>query len=392
MAEPGSPADESATAARSATAVPAPPAARRRNRSRMRRLRYRFRRLARVLLLALGPFVVLTVGGFWYATSGRIVSTENAYVQAEHILVTPAVDGLVAEVFVRDNQEVERGRPLFRIDPMPFRLEWEKAAAELDAIRYEIGSYRAAHRQAEAELQSARKEAAFLEKEYRRRAQLGGSNALPKVELDRFRREWQSAKERVPEMKEKVGLMLANLGGDPDLAAEDHPRYRLAEAERARAALDLDRTTIRAPASGRIANLDLQAGEYVTEGSPVFSLIAGGDPWIEANLKETQLTHVREGQGVTIRIDAYPDHRWRGTVGGVSAGTGAVFSLLPAQNATGNWVKVVQRIPVRITVLPRADAPVLRAGMSATVEIDTGHERPLPGAVRSALALVGYPR
>ena len=385
MAEPGSSANESA-------AAPAPPATRRRRRRGMRRLRYRLRRLARVLFIALGPLVVLTVGGFWYATSGRIVSTENAYVEAEHVLVTPAVDGLVAEVFVHDNQEVERGRPLFRIDPMPFRLEWEKAAAELDAIRYEIGSYRAAYRQAEAELQSARKEAVFLEKEYRRRAQLGGGNALPKVELDRFRREWQSAKERIPEMQEKVGLMLANLGGDPDLAAEDHPRYRLAEAELARAALDLDRTTVRAPAPGRLANLDLQAGEYVTEGAPVFSLIAGGEPWIEANLKETQLTHVREGQSVTIRIDAYPDQRWRGTVGGVSAGTGAVFSLLPAQNATGNWVKVVQRVPVRIPVLPRAGAPVLRAGMSATVEIDTGYERPLPGVVRSALALVGYPR
>ena len=389
MAEPDAPANESVSAG---AAEPAPPAIRRRSRRGMRLLRHRLRRLGRVLFLAAGPFVVLTAGGFWYATSGRIVSTENAYVQAEHILVTPAVDGLVAGVFVRDNQEVERGRPLFRIDPAPFRLEWEKAAAELEAIRYEIGSYRAAYRQAEAELRSARKEAEFLEKEYRRRAQLGGGNALPKVELDRFRREWQSAKERIPEMKEKVGLMLANLGGDPDLAAEAHPRYRLAHAERARAALDLERTTVRAPASGRIANLDLQAGEYVTEGSPVFSLIAGGEPWIEANLKETQLTHVREGQRVTIRIDAYPDHRWRGTVGGVSAGTGAVFSLLPAQNATGNWVKVVQRIPVRIDVLPRPDAPGLRAGMSATVEIDTGRERPLPGAVRSALALVGYPR
>ncbi len=369
-----------------------PAGERRLRRRRTSRLRYRLRRLGRVLFLALGPFAVATAGGLWYATSGRIVSTENAYVEAEHVLVTPAVDGMVAKVFVRDNQKVERSQPLFQVDPMPFRLEWEKAGAELDAIRYEIGSYRAAHRQAEAELRSARKEAEFLENEYLRREQLGGGKALPKVELDRFRHQWQLARQRIPELEEKVRLMLANLGGDRDLAAEDHPRYRLAEAERAKAALDLQRATVRAPASGHVANLDLQPGEYVREGAPVFSLIADEEPWIEANLKETQLTHVREGQSVALTIDAYPDERWQGTVSGVSAGTGAVFSLLPAQNATGNWVKVVQRIPVRIAIVPRRGAPALRAGMSARVEIDSGYERALPGAVRSALALVGYDR
>ena len=372
--------------------VKAPESERRLRRRRMSRLRYRVRRLGRVLFLALGPFVVVTVGGFWYATSGRIVSTENAYVQADHILVTPAVDGMVTEVFVHDNQEVERGQPLFQVDPMSFRLEMEKATAELDAIRYEIGSYRAAHRQAEAELKSARKEASFLEKEYERRAKLGGGKALAKVELDKFRHDWQLASQRIPELEEKVRLMLANLGGKRDLAAEEHPRYRLVDAERAKAALDLERATVRAPSSGHVANLDLQAGEYVKEGAPVFSLIADVEPWIEANLKETQLTHVHEGQSVTIAVDAYPDERWQGRVSGVSAGTGAVFSLLPAQNATGNWVKVVQRIPVRITIFPREHAPALRAGMSATVEIDSGHERALPGVVNSALALVGYRR
>ena len=375
-----------------AQAPPKPASERRLRRRRTNRLRHRVRRFGRVLFLALGPLVVVTAGGIWYATSGRIVSTENAYVQAEHILVTPAVDGMVAKVFVRDNQEVERGQPLFQVDPIPFRLEWEKAEAELDAIRYEIGSYRAAHRQAEAELKSARKEAAFLEKEYERRARLGGGKALAKVELDKFRHEWQRARQRVPELEEKVHLALANLGGKRDLAAEDHPRFRLVDAERAKVALDLERATVRAPASGRIANLDLQAGEYVKEGAPVFSLIADVEPWIEANLKETQLTHVREGQNVAISVDAYPDERWQGVVSGVSAGTGAVFSLLPAQNATGNWVKVVQRIPVRIAIFPRPDAPELRAGMSATVEIDSGHERALPGVVSSALALVGYHR
>ena len=340
---------------------PVPPASERRLRRRRRlRIRDRLRRLARVLFLALGPFVVVSAGGIWYATSGRIVSTENAYVEAEHILVTPAVNGLVSAVFVGDNERVDRDQPLFQLDPVPFRLEWERATAELDAIRYEIGSYRAAHRQAEAELRSARKEATFLEKEYRRRDQLGGGKALARVELDRYRHQWQLAQQRIPELEEKVTLMLANLGGDRDLAVEEHPRFRLLHAERAKAALDLERATVRAPSSGRIANLDLQPGEYVREGAPVFSLIADIEPWIEANLKETQLTNVREGQSATISIDAYPDERWTGTVAGVSAGTGAVFSLLPAQNATGNWVKVVQRIPVRVEIVPRPDGPELR--------------------------------
>lgn len=359
-------------------------------RRRRARLRYRLRRLGRLVLLGFGPLAVLAAGGLWYATSGRIVSTENAYVKAEHVLVAPAVDGLVHEVLARDNQVVGRGQPLFRIDPAPFRLALDMAVAELEAVRFEVDSYRAAYRQAAAELARARKEAGFLEKEYRRRARLGGASAVAEAELDRRRHEWQLAVERLPELQHKARHALANLGGDPELAPEDHPRYRRLHAERERAALDLERSTVRAPARGRIANLRLQAGEFATEGEPAFSLIADAEVWIEANLKETQLAHVREGQGVAIEIDAYPGHRWRGTVASLSAGTGAEFSLLPAQNATGNWVKVVQRVPVRIAVRPDPRGPVLRAGMSAVVEIDTGYERPLPGVVRSALALVGY--
>ena len=383
MAEADSPEDLAAQEARSQ---------RRAARLRRRRGRGLVRRMLRLALLGVGPIAVVTVGGVWYATSGRIVATENAYVKASHVLVTPMVSGMVVEVYARDDEVVARDQPLFRIDPMPFRLDLEKATAELDAVRYEVGSYRAAYRKARAELARARKEAAFLEKEYRRRNTLEGGRALAKVELDRYRHEWQVARERIPELEQQVNLELAHLGGKPDLAVEAHPRFRRLHAERAKAALDLERATVRAPTGGRIANLDLQAGEFVAAGSPVFSLIGNFDTWIEANLKETQLTHVREGQRVAIQVDAYPDYAWSGTVASLSAGTGAEFSLLPAQNATGNWVKVVQRVPVRIDIDPDSAAPELRAGMSTTVEIDTGHERPLPGFARSALALVGYER
>ena len=156
--------------------------------------------------------------------------------------------------------------------------------------------------------------------------------------------------------------------------------------------MNLERTVVRSPTQGVVSNVDLQVGEYVEEGKPVFSLMSTSGLWVEANLKETQLTHVREGQNATLSVDAYPQFEWESRVASLSPGTGAEFSLLPPQNATGNWVKVVQRVPVRLDIVQDPDAPTLRAGMSVTVKIDTEYERPLPGFVQSALAIVGYER
>ncbi|HET6221847.1 MAG TPA: HlyD family secretion protein, partial [Dongiaceae bacterium] len=183
--------------------------------------------------------------------------------------------------------------------------------------------------------------------------------------------------------------ILAQLSGEPDLPPERHPRYLAAEAARDQSALDLRRTVITAPTAGFVSNVTLRPGDYVRTGTPVFSLVETAHLWVEANFKETQLTYVKPGQPATVAVDTYPGVSWNVIVTSISAATGAEFALLPPQNSTGNWVKVVQRIPVRLEVESDDDQPPLRAGMSAVIEIDTGHERPLPSIVKTALAWVG---
>lgn len=344
----------------------------------------------RIVLLAVGPLVILTIGGFYYATSGRIVATENAYVKADHVLVSSDIEGRIVGVFVRENETVFVDTPLFKIDPWPYQLELEKVDAELAAVRFDVSAYRAAYRQARAEFDVAKRDVDYLQKEYQRRQSLADRSILPKAELADFRHQWQMSQQRMGAIQQKIAQTIANLGGDEDLNPEEHPRYKELLAKRNRAALNLERTVVRSPTQGVVSNVDLQVGEYVNEGKPVFSLMSTGGLWIEANLKETQLTHIRVGQTVKIEVDAYPDFEWVAAVDSLSPGTGAEFSLLPPQNATGNWVKVVQRVPVRIAITPDSDGPQLRAGMSVTASIDTGFERPLPGIVETALALVGY--
>lgn len=360
-------------------------------RARTRGLGRQFiRSTLRVVLLAIGPLVIIAVGGFYYATSGRHVETENAYVKADHILISPDIDGRIVKVFVQENQFVKGDAALFQIDSWPYQLELEKVDAELAAVKFDVSAYRAAYRQVKVELEVAKRDATHLQAEYKRRQELAARSILPKAELDNFRHQWQMSQQRIGALRQKIAQTVANLGGDEDLAAEEHPRYKRLLAERNKALLDLERAIVRAPGQGVVSNVDMQIGEYVEEGKPVFSLMSTMGLWVEANLKETQLTHVRVGQNVKVTVDAYPDHQWTATVASMSPGTGAEFSLLPPQNATGNWVKVVQRVPVRIEIVPDLDGPVLRAGMSVTASIDTGYERPLPGAIASALALVGY--
>jgi membrane fusion protein, multidrug efflux system len=197
-----------------------------------------------------------------------------------------------------------------------------------------------------------------------------------------------AAQQRVTALQEKLRTVLAKLGGDPASAAELHPMFRQAEAERDMAALDLSDAEVRAPVDGVVSRMRLQPGEWLEEGEPAFSMINPATTWIEANLKETQLEHVEVGQRVEIEADAYPNDLWIGKVASISPATGAEFALIPPQNATGNWVKVVQRLPVRIAVGPRQDQPSLRAGMTVTVSIDTEREPELAKFFNRAVAAV----
>jgi membrane fusion protein (multidrug efflux system) len=346
------------------------------------------RRALRPLLLGVVPALAGAIGLYWYATSGRYVSTENAYVKADIVAISPDVDGRVVAVEVADNQVVEKGQVLFRIDPEPFRIALDMAEAKTLAVRHEIEASRAEFHQIEAEIAEAKERGSFFEQQAVRQRELQERGIAAQASLDEAEMELAAAKQRVAALQEKIRTVLAKLGGDPASAVELHPDFRGAEAARDMAALDLEDSVVRAPVAGIVSRMRLQPGEWLKAGEPAFSIIDPASTWIEANLKETQLENVRVGQRVEIEVDAYPGQVWRGEVASISPATGAEFALIPAQNATGNWVKVVQRLPVRINVRPHPNQPPLRAGMTVTVTIDTEVEPELADLAKNAVAAV----
>jgi membrane fusion protein (multidrug efflux system) len=352
------------------------------------RPRRRTRRLIRPLLLVVVPAVVALVGLYWYATSGRYVSTENAYVKADMVAISPDVDGRVIAVEAAENQFVRQGDVLFRLDPEPFQIALDLAEAKMLAVRNDIEASRAEFRQVEAEIGEASERVAFYAHQAERQRELQERGIATEVRLEEAEVELMAAQQRMTALQEKLRTVLAKLGGDPASAAELHPLYRQAEAEHGMAALDLHDAVVRAPVDGLVSRMRLQPGEWLEEGEPAFSMINPATTWIEANLKETQLEHVDIGQQVEIEVDAYPGGLWTGRIASISPATGAEFALIPPQNATGNWVKVVQRLPVRIAVEPRAEQPPLRAGMTVTVSIDTEREPELARLFNRAVAAV----
>jgi membrane fusion protein (multidrug efflux system) len=350
--------------------------------------RRRRRWLRRVLLIA-GPLVVAVAAGYLYFAGGRYVSTENAYIKADKVMVAAEVSGLIAEVAVHENQHVDKGDVLFRIDDRPYRIALDQAEAQLASVRDEIAGLKAAYRQKAEQLSLARINVAYAKKEFERQSKLLASKATSSSKFDAARHNLNVARQQIRIVDEAMAQIRAQLGGNPDIPVERHPRFVAAEAARQQAALNLERTVVRAPIAG-IASNTPEPGQQVTGNgplsSPVMGVIADRDVWIDANFKETDLTHVRPGQPATIHVDTYPDHEWQGTVESISQATGAEFSVIPPQNATGNWVKVVQRIPVRVAVKTTAGDPELRVGMSTTVDIDTGHRRRLPRFVQAALS------
>jgi membrane fusion protein (multidrug efflux system) len=277
---------------------------------------------------------------------------------------------------------------LFRIDPEPFRIALERAEAQILAVRHDIEGSRAEFHQVEAEIAEAQERVRFFEQQARRQRELEGRGISTQASLDEAEMELAASRQQMAALREKIRTVLAELGGDPASAVELHPDFREAEAERDMAALDLDDTLVVAPVDGIVSRMSLQPGEWVEEGEPAFSIVDPASLWIEANLKETQLEHVAVGQRVAVEVDAYPGAVWRGEVASISPATGAEFALIPPQNATGNWVKVVQRLPVRIAVQPAENQPPLRAGMTVAVAIDTEREPKLAALVQGALAAV----
>lgn len=351
-------------------------------------MRFFARFLRRVLLLLVGPVVIAVVGGYLYMNGGRIVSTENANIKSDKIAISADVSGRVTRVVINDNQFIARKQLLFTIDEEPFRITRDKAAANLAKVSADIEALRADYGRKLAEMKLAQEDATYFEGEHKRRGQLHAKGHLPASKLDASRRDRATSRQKIAVIKQELAHVRANLGGRPDIPVEEHPRYREALAVLQEAELDLRRTKIHAPTAGVITNIGLQRGEYVEAGKPIFSIVATDGVWIQANLKETDLAHIRSGQQATVNVDAYPDHQWTAIVSSISPATGAEFALLPPQNTSGNWVKVVQRIPIRLEVVQTTTDPPLRAGMSVVVEIDTLHERKTPAFITSLTALL----
>ncbi len=349
----------------------------------------RRRNLLRYPLMAALPLALVIAGGWYWASSGRWASTENAYVQQNKVLVAPEVEGRIAEVLVGQNQTVKPGDVLFRLDDAAYRIAFEKAEGAVALARLNVEELRTRLKDAELKAETARNTLAFQEVQFGRQEKLRQTGNATEAQYDSARHELDLARQALAEAEQGVTDTLVALGGDANIATDKHPSVLGALAAENSARLDLERTVVRAPTTGTVSQVgNLQVGQYIGSGSAVMAIIDITSTWVEANFKETDLAHMRPGQPAELTLDAYPDAPLRGHVDSFGGGTGAIFSLLPAQNATGNWVKVVQRVPVRIALDEPTSLP-LKAGLSVGVDVDTGFVRPLPGFLRTALDTLG---
>ncbi|MEQ1955804.1 HlyD family secretion protein [Mesorhizobium sp. CN2-181] len=336
------------------------------------------RRSPRLVLMLALPLLLAAGGGYVWVTGGRYQETDNANLQQAVVTIAAQVTGRVVETHVVDNGLVKAGDVLFVVDPQPSKIALEQADAALAAARIAVEQLRANYSQAIAQQHMAANEVTFMQAEYDRQKDLSAKGISSRALLDEAQRNIAKAQDQQQAAREAVTGALAALGGKADLETDSHPSVMAAQAARDKAAYDLAQTTVRAPADGMISQASsFKLGELVSENTPLFSLVETDEAWVEANFKETQLTNMKPGQTAEIELDTYPGRPIKATVEAIGAGTGAEFSLLPAQNATGNWVKVTQRIPVRLKVDPTTDL-ALRTGMSADVTVDTGAARGLP--------------
>ncbi len=336
----------------------------------------------RFILLVAVPLTVAFAGLYVYARGGARVETENAYVKADIIAVSAELSGRVTEVAVHDNEYVEQGVLLFSTVTSTYELAMRRAQAQMDMVRADVDSLKAGYRAAMLEKREAKERIVYLAKQLERQKTLKKHGMGRADKFDEAHHNLDVSRVRLASVEERINTVLASLLNNPSLPPERHPRYVEAQARYEEASIGLQDTNVYAPASGVVSNMKLQRGEYVDKGEPIFSIIVGASVWVEANFKETQLTWMREGQLAHIVADAYPDVVWPGNVIAIAPATGAEFAVLPPQNATGNWVKVVQRIPVHVQVEQLAGMPALRAGMTVTVGIDTGVSRGLPRPIR----------
>jgi len=341
--------------------------------------RFRRRDRARWILFALLP-LALVVAGYMYVTGGKVMSTDDAYIQADRVGISTDVSGIVKEVAVTDNQRVEAGQVLYRLDPRQFQIALDNAKANLAQTALSIEAMKQDYKRMLSDVAAEQAQVNLDQINYDRDVSLLRSGTIPQAVYDQAQSALLTDKAKLESLRQHAQVQLARLGGNAEIAATDHPQYLQAKAQVEEAERQLDHTVVKAPFAGLVTNVPAIApGKYLAASVTAFYLVDVDHVWVDATPKETELTYVRPGQPATVTVDTYPGVQWHGTVESVSPAGAQEFSLLPAQNTSGNWVKVVQRIPMRVRLdTNNKNLPPLRAGMSVEVNVDTGHQRGLP--------------
>jgi membrane fusion protein (multidrug efflux system) len=339
----------------------------------------RRRRFMRRGLFALLPFALIA-GAYWYVTGGQLMSTDDAYVQADTVGISTDVSGIVQGVEVANNQHVDPGQVLYRLDPRQFQIALDNAKANLAQTALTIDAMKQDYTRMLSDAAAQQAQVELDQVTYDRYAALAPSGDVTKASYDQTRFTLQLDKSKLKSLRQQASSQLARLDGNPDVPVTQHPQYLQARTQVDEAERQLDHTVVRAPFAGIVTNVpSITPGKYLVASTTAFYLVDTDHIWVDANPKETELTYVRPGQPVTVTVDTYPDAEWRGIVESISPAAAQQFSLLPAQNTSGNWVKVVQRITMRVRIdTDDKKLPPLRAGMSLEVNVDTGHSRGLP--------------
>jgi membrane fusion protein (multidrug efflux system) len=337
------------------------------------------RHWVRWALFAVVP-LALIAGAYWYVTGGQLMWTDDAYVQANQVGISTDVSGIVSEIDITENQHVEANQILYHLDPQQFQIALDNAKATLAQLSLTIESMKETYRRMLSDIAAQDAQVKLDQVTDDRNAALVRTNAVAQLTYDQSRFTLEADKSRAESLRQQAKVQLALLAGNPDIPITEHPQYLQAKAQVDEGQRQLDHTVVRAPFAGIVTQVNsIAPGKYLGASITAFFVVDTGHVWVDATPKETELTYVRPGQTVTATVDTYPDPVWHGTVETISPAAAQQFSLLPAQNTSGNWVKVVQRITMRVRLdTSEKNLPPLRAGMSVVVNVDTGHPRGLP--------------
>ena len=372
---PAAPASPSAPQREEALAAPTP-----RNRSG----------LSRFVLLVVLPAAAVVLGTMWWLSGGRYVSTDNAYVGADKSLITPQVTGPIVAVHVREGQRVEAGAPLFDLDPAPYQTALTLAQGRLAAAKLEFANLQAAYVSNQNQIAMSQKAVDLRQNDFNRKFNLVNTSAGTRADLDTSQAALVQAQQILEFVRSQQATTTIKLGGGPTATIDAFPDYIQAKAGLDDAQRNLDRTHVVAPIAGVATQVDqIELGRVAPAGQAVFAIVEDRGLWVDANPKESDLTYVHAGEPASVTIDTFPGRDFKGRVCSIAPGTGSQFSILPAQNASGNWVKVVQRVPLRFCFDPSENTEGLRAGMSANVSIDTGRTRSLGELLISPFVWIG---